>query len=618
MSFLQADPELQEVSRALAGGVFDNSADLLSWFLPPGWNPLWESVTAGLYQQFTTPNLMETTLFFGFLPILLATTSVFVRWHGRRQVIFWQMLALSTWILSFGPILHVLGRPVMGWMPYRLLMELPGFYAFRIPSRIGITAILAMTVLAMMVLGLWVEKHPRWPWRVILVVCSGLLLLNMAFVFPYKTSSTTIPPVYHRVADTPGEFAILELPAGELFFGNMSWYMYYQTYHQKHLVSGYLGRRPARLHSVERTLPFVKRFFTNDRSRLVDYPTDEQILQQEWPEDVQRANTLLDDQDIRYVILHCPSMQGAFCEPASALLTAGLGPPDYVDGTTMRFEVSPGITSFPDVQGEVVTSYDDTFSEPFVREGRYTRTVSGTGAVTLSVPLRGQWSVYGELEGDIAEEVQLSIDGQVSPVRYVEYSETLRTFSLEEDLEPGLHSLVIQLPSNHMTGEEQDCDSLFIRNLTVRLNRPMGVELETAQNFGDMISLNSYSVQELHVSNEEDPVFVLATRWYCRDPIADDYTLYVHYVDSSGERLAQDDHLLGRALVDPTLPTSQWLCPGVQYDISYIPRELVEPGTMEVALGLWLPETGYHLQPSGELRVDEFGRSRLDVRLEEQ
>jgi hypothetical protein len=612
-SFLDVDPEMTEVARSLGDSAYEYGADLLSWLLPSAQHPLWGRYTHGAYSQFTTPNLMETTLFFGFLAPLLAIISAFMRWPGRRQVVFWQILTLLTLILAFGPVLHIQGQPVVEWLPYRLFMALPGAYAFRIPSRIGITTVIAATVLAMMVLERWMKKRPGLPWRAILAVWSAMLLFNLVFQFPYPTSSVAVPPAYQQIAQTPGEFAILELPAGERFFGQMSWYMYYQTYHQKPLVSGYLGRRPPRLHVPEQTMPFVQRFFPNDPDRLVALPNEESILAQRWPEDIRYANKLLDDQGIRYVLLHCQSPLDLFCRPASSLLNMGLGLPVYQDETTMLYSVSPVSVTMVLGLDDVTPAYDDAFSEPFVLENGYTRVVRDKGTISFTLPRAGKWIIQGELEGELAVEVQLTVDGETVPTQTLVYSETLRAFSLRKQLQPGSHDLVLDLPSDRGTSGDKTCGGLCVRNLTVRLENPMAAETATAQEFEGLLSLTHYSLQEFLFPDSDGPQYALITRWSCQNPISEDYTLYVHYVDGSDDTLAQDDHLLGRSHLEKTLPTSRWTCPGDHTDISLVPQELVEAGDLGVALGLWIPETGQYLQSWGELPIDQFGRTRIEV-----
>jgi hypothetical protein len=613
VSFLDVDPEMTQVARNLGDSAYQYGADLLSWFLPSGEHPLWGRYTEGIYGQFTTTNLMETTLFFGFVAPLLAIVSATMRWPGRRQAAFWQILALLTWILAFGPVLHIQGQSVVGWMPYRLFMALPGAYAFRIPSRMGITTVVAATVLAMMVLQRWMKKRPGLPWRAILAVWSVVLLFNLVFQFPYPTSSVAVPPAYEQIAQTPGEFAILELPAGELFFGQMSRYMYYQTYHHKRLVSGYLGRRPPRLHVPEHTMPFVQRFFTNNRDELVALPDEERVLAQDWPEDIRYANRVLDAQGIRYVLLHCPSPLDVFCRPASSLLNMGLGLPDYQDETMMLYSVSPVSGTMVLGLEDATPTYDDAFSEPFVREDSYTRAVRDNGTVSFTVRRAGKWTIQGELEGGLASEVQLAVDGETVPSRTLVYSETLRAFDLDMQFRTGLHELSLDLPASHGTSADKPCSELCVRNLTVRLEDPMMAETATAQSFEGLLSLTHYSLQEFLFPDADGPQYALITRWSCENPIPDDYTLYVHYVDGSANTLAQDDHLLGRSGLEKTLPTSQWICPGEYTDISFIPQELVEAGSPGVALGLWIPETGEYLGSLGDLPLDQFGRTRLDI-----
>lgn len=612
-SFLDAEPGMTEAARLLAASVYEYGADLMSWLLPSARHPVWGRYTQGAYSQFTTPNLMETTLFFGFVAPLLAIISAFIRWPGRRQVIFWQLLALLTMILAFGPVLHIQGQPFVEWLPYRLFMALPGAYAFRVPSRMGITTVIAATILAMMVLERWMKKRPGLPWRVILAAWSVLLLFNLVFQFPYLTSSVAVPPAYQQITETPGEFAILELPAGEFFFGHMSWYMYYQTYHNKRLVSGYLGRRPLRLHVPERTMPFVQRFFPNSRDELVALPDEERILAQDWPEDIRYAHKLLDDQGIRYALLHCQSPLDRFCRPASILLNMGLGLPDYQDETTMLYSVSPVSATLVIGFDDVTPTYDDAFSEPFILENGYTRALRDDGTVSFTVPRAGKWTIQGELEGQLASEVLLTVDGEPVPTKTLVYSETLRAFSLDRQFQPGVHNLSVDLPASRGTGAETLCGGLCIRNLTMRLENPLVTETATAQGFEGLVWLTHYSLQEFPLPNGDGPQYAFITRWSCEKSIPKDYTLYVHYVDGSDSTLAQDDHMLGRSHPEKTVPTSRWQCPGHYNDVSYVPREVAEAGEIEVAVGLWIPETGERLAPSGALPVDQHGRVRLEV-----
>lgn len=146
-----------------------------------------------------------------------------------------------------------------------------------------------------------------------------------------------------------------------------------------------------------------------------------------------------------------------------------------------------------------------------------------------------------------------------------------------------------------------------------RLFPALGVDAdpETDHAFGDTLSLANYSLGESLSPDDDVTGYQITTWWRCARQMSEDYTLYIHYVDPSGELVAQDDHLLGRRGGDQAHPTSQWVCPGYYRDVSRIPQELVEAGDIDVALGIWIPATGDRLSFSGELPVDEHGRVQL-------
>lgn len=138
-------------------------------------------------------------------------------------------------------------------------------------------------------------------------------------------------------------------------------------------------------------------------------------------------------------------------------------------------------------------------------------------------------------------------------------------------------------------------------------------EANIHQTFGGQLSLLDYSLSKVQSEEGDSPRTVLQTWWGCQDPIPKNYTLYIHYVDKAGEILAQDDHLLGIRFPHRRLPTSQWKCPGYFRDVSYVPSNLLKEGKLRVAFGVWIPETGERLSPSGELPIDQYGRARLEI-----
>ncbi|MEZ4617651.1 MAG: hypothetical protein R2867_19350 [Caldilineaceae bacterium] len=272
--YLFLDAEIYAITSKLSQQAVAGSADLLSWVLPPGMNAVWGRVTGPFYSHFTTPNLMETTVFVGFLPLALFLLS----WFGPKPSLtlrFWQILALVTMVLSLGPTLHVNGQPFVDGLPYGWLLMVPGFDGFRIPSRAGITAALALSVIAMLVVQQFsVHQQFRWRWRMGLGLFVVIYLVNVSPFYPHPLTDVRVPAIYNALSGMDQGRAILELPAGEYnnngynFFPDVSLWMSYQRTHHHPTISGYLGRRPARLHEPERTLPFVHRFFNDTPGQI--------------------------------------------------------------------------------------------------------------------------------------------------------------------------------------------------------------------------------------------------------------------------------------------------------------------------------------------------------------
>lgn len=490
INFLAAPEDVKEAARAASASVYVYTADVLSWLLPPRNNPLWHNVTAGIYERFTTGYLVESTLFFGLAPLLLSLSWLVVRRQQTRPVGFWLALALTTLVLSFGPVLRFWQIDLVEWMPYRWFMLLPGSYAFRAPARIGITTVLACTVLTMIFFSHRLTRPGNQRLRrSLLAAWSGLLLVSMMVAFPYPSSSAALPPAYQQIAAAPGRGAVLDLPAGEIFQEPTSWAMYYQTFHQKPVVSGYLGRRPERLHEPERTLPFVRRFFSldwtsyfaGDWQNLVEWPGPDEVLAGAWPDDIRNASALLTAQGIEYVVVHRNPEHPGYFESAGLLLTQGLGLPVYRDDNTLLFRAR-----LPDLAGHGATdglddatlAFDSSFSEPTIHRQSQARSLPASGEITIDVPRPGRWLLRGQLDGREASAVTFSIDGVTAAPEVVHLFGDVFAWSLAADLPvAGPHVLTLHSPAAEAepasTAESaQPCERLCLLNFTVGYETP--------------------------------------------------------------------------------------------------------------------------------------------------
>ena len=638
--YLRSSPEQVDAAQKAAAGVSVYSADLASWLLPARENPIWQNVTRSFYRRFFSGNRAESTLFFGFLPPLLALGSLLLRpRRGQSSLRFWQALAVVGFLLSFGPVLHVLQKPVLGWMPYRLFMLLPGAYAFRAPSRVGITGILAAIILAMWVVKVVMEKRPAWPWRGLLTGWSILLLVNLSVGFPYPSTSARIPALYETIRSNPNPGALLELPSGEIYQDDTSWYMYFQTYHQRPIMSGYLGRRPERLQIPEQTLPFINRFFiqdwdsifAGDWGKLVKWPDAAELLAGHWPDDIRNSPAILHDLGIRYVLLHNDLTRPGFFESAALLLSQSLGPPLSRDANTLLYavpSVPPIRRGNPADLDQATITYDGAFSEPVIHRQSPSRMLdlrTGSGATaTFTLPWSGTWQIRGATEGCRPAELGFTVDGRpVTPARTA-ITDLLQTFEITTELAAGEHSLRISPSAAAAAGEGAACAQPWLMNLTgqlselklpassARLARFIGAE-------GDQVELLAAEIVSRPSNSSAKIEPKLLTVWRVdpshklTEPAGIHPTLYVHFEDAQGQRLAQADHVLAA--------DSFWLRDAdtdevVFVDVTNLPEGEALAADARARIGLWYPDSQTYYWASESNRTTADGQ--LDLGTVEQ
>lgn len=631
LHYLQLEPEVYDVMQALQSSTTLYSADLLSWWLPSAWHPLWRTFTGPIYAGFTTPNLAETTLFVGYIPLLLLLLSFGLR--VRPTVLrFWQMLAVGSWLLSLGPVLHFSGDPLFAWMPYRFLELLPGFSNFRAPSRTGITTALALSVIAMLVLSTLMTRYRQAPWAALLSIGALLIFANELVVLPFPQTPIRIPAIYETVAAAPGAGAVLDLPAGEYFqrnynyLGEVGQAMYYQSHHRKPIVSGYLGRRPQRLSEPEHTLPFVRHFF-QDRAQppQAGFATRALLPEPFRPAEWEQGPWLLQHEGIAHVVLRGPWPSRHFFMEAAPLLNQGLGLPVQIDGNFRLYQVTP--PPYHLYQAPLsplvapMPTYDDAFS-PMFRDayGAATRTVFSDrltdDAIRITLPVTGVWALQGEWVGAAANTVQMAWNGAPFAVRHDAYDPLVVAWAATITAGPGEQLLTLALPPTTPTTADGPCATLCLRDFTVRLVQPTipAAPLATFVNASNQeVALLGATL----LTTAETTAPVLQTAWLATLWRLDGATfaqvqgdpqalpaLYMHLTTTDGQKQAQADHRLGeRRLVLADAPILFDLIP-----LSMAPSDLA---TLELRLGLWHPETNAYFWATESSRVDADNRFNL-------
>jgi hypothetical protein len=269
------------------------SADLVGLVTPTALHPLARGSSAPKGSQ-TTPGdtpaawvaelrAVETgasrfadvnTVFLGYLTLGLAGIGALT---GRRRAAGWILLALGSAVLALGPLLQIDGQALFDLdglqvnlpLPFIITHYLPFIKGYRAPNRFSIPLMLALAALASYGVA-WIltrvsrvkasktangetatASHGRGR-RSVAVLLTVLLAAGILFehlAWPVPTSNATTPAPYTRLAEQPGDFAVLQLPMGwrngfRVFGPEDTRIQWYQLAHQQPIISGNAVRNP--------------------------------------------------------------------------------------------------------------------------------------------------------------------------------------------------------------------------------------------------------------------------------------------------------------------------------------------------------------------------------------
>ena len=242
------------------------SADVMDYFLTSPHNVLYGELSQP-YQE--SRNWREHSLFPGFLVVILSLIGLSrlskrsssgpldIKFStGGRIQNFYVILALCAFVLTLGSKLHFFGNIIDLHLPYYYLYNyFPGFDSMRVPSRINILVMLSLSVLA----GYGLHKllsNKSSTLKILVTLFFSIVIIFESYV-PFGVDITPvgddIPDVYKWLSNESGDFAIVELPTGNISENSFDYdtkYMYYSTYHWKKLVNGYSGFFPPKYFEI--------------------------------------------------------------------------------------------------------------------------------------------------------------------------------------------------------------------------------------------------------------------------------------------------------------------------------------------------------------------------------
>jgi hypothetical protein len=309
------------------------SMDLGSFLLPSFLNSFLGSSLGRAYARLTAGPFLfpqEHTAFLGFTVLGLACLALRRREPATFPRRLFVAIALVFGILALGSELRVLGLATGIPLPAALLDHVPVLRLARAPGRYAVLVSLALSVLA----GAGFEALRR---RALRALLAGLAALEFLAV-PLPLFDTRPGPVYARLAQVPGDYAVLELPLeardGQHVMGRLNPRQALgQTRHGHPTVGGMVSRLPpATFEAIFRT-PLV--------STLLD---DTGVTQEAAARDRAEARLYFVVERIGAVVIHPAEAGGARQRYLESLLPIAARE-SFPDGTLLLWVEGAGPVS---------------------------------------------------------------------------------------------------------------------------------------------------------------------------------------------------------------------------------------------------------------------------------
>jgi hypothetical protein len=244
-------PVLYATAVRLKNGPFDPSqifwrsspggVDVLALFLPNPNHPLAPAMFVDWLNSWPTRYIE------GLVSVpLVAIATLCLAWRaGWVPSRWWAGLTALFGLLALGPFIHIAGVNTYAPGPWAFLRYVPILGLTRSPSRFSVVLMLGVAILFATALVALTRRYPAK--RRLIVSTVGALLLFELLPAPRPIYSAAVPHIYQHVKDAPDDVRLLELPVGARdgtsSIGNFTARsQFYQTFHEKALVGGYLSR----------------------------------------------------------------------------------------------------------------------------------------------------------------------------------------------------------------------------------------------------------------------------------------------------------------------------------------------------------------------------------------
>ncbi len=578
---LLSAPLLIPIARAWESGWtegFDESTshqtDLLAYFVPPTYHPLWGDRVQPIYERFVAnraymPYLGYTALFLAFFlngfngwKRIFPLKSV----QSVEERIFWLLTLILWMLLAAGSALRVNGVLYQAIrLPYGWLDDVFPISTLRSPDRLNTLAVFSLAALA----GYGAARLRRRWW----LIPIGLLLLTEYLCLPLlRWELLPDSPFYAQMAADGENYAVLDYPMG---YNEAKLWLYYQTLHGKPTVEGHVSRYTPELYTLITSNSLIRALYQgNLKGKPVLLPGDAIAAQPIPPADVGAALRELADLGVRYVLVHKPYVDADLDAHFRRVLPLA---PVYEDETLAVYDLTaPLAVTYDDFP--VVLSNDLSLA-------RFDVQLDAEGA------WRFQMVAQARRDLDALPACMLALAEAATPPVYsaaVEWGASgLKTgdLAVQEltapvDVPPGDYQWSLTCAGASYRSPE---------HWLVAADGARYTQSVSGVTFADAITLAGYRWRT------EGASLKLDLEWDVVRAPGSDYKLFVHLLDADGALAAQYDAIPCAW----ACPTSGWQAGQRIHDSAELRLWNLPAGDYHLAVGWYRPETGERLPATG-------------------
>ncbi len=237
-------------------------------FVLPNPNHPWFGTWAHDWLARQPSGLIENVASIPLIVILVVGVAAIVAWRQLPGI--WIALTAVFACLALGPFVRVAGIDTYVPTPWAVLRYVPIIGDARMPTRFSVVVMLGSAVLFAFALRALVNLRPRLR-PAILMTIGGVALIELAPV-PRPLYAADVPDFYRWIAADSRNVRVLNLPFGirdgTSSVGNFSAAsQFYQAFHGKHLIGGYLSRVSSRRVRDHQRVPVIEALFTLSEGR---------------------------------------------------------------------------------------------------------------------------------------------------------------------------------------------------------------------------------------------------------------------------------------------------------------------------------------------------------------